>query len=322
VLEDEYLLGAGLPRLIYVKSPSPDRDARLTRMLDRIRDDADVSYQHFSEPEELQGLVENDLAVLLSEHFQKARPGDSTAGASATQEPLAMVLPATVTPLVGREQEAAAVGDLIAAEGVRLLTLTGPGGVGKSRLAVEVAGRLGQTFDDGVRFVDLTTVAAAELVAQAIAAGLGLRTSGGLPLADVKSYLRPRRLLMLLDNFEQVSDAAPLVAELLAEAPGLVVLVTSRMVLRLSGEHEFPVVTLPVPPHGAGQDSADAMEYAAVRLFSERARAAFAGFELTDANAGDVAEICRRVDGLPLAHRARSGQGQAASAAGSAGPAR
>jgi hypothetical protein len=107
-LEDEYLLGAGLPRLIYVKSPAPDRDAQLTRMLGRIRDDADVSYQHFSEPEELQGLVENDLAVLLSEHFQGARPGDRTAGASAAQEPLAAALPATVTPLVGRDQEAAA----------------------------------------------------------------------------------------------------------------------------------------------------------------------------------------------------------------------
>jgi predicted ATPase len=299
-LEDEYLLGAELPRLIYVKSPAPDRDARLTRMLDRIRDDADVSYQHFSEPEELQGLVENDLAVLLSERFEGARPGYRTASASAQEEPLALALPAAVTPLVGRDQEAVAVCDLMA-EGARLLTLTGPGGVGKSRLAVEVAGRLSQGFEDGVRFVDLTTVTAADLVAEAIAAGLGLRTSGVLPLADVKLYLRRRRLLLVLDNFEQVSDAAPLVAELLAEAPGLAVLVTSRMVLRLSGEHEFAVATLPVPPQGAGQDSADARQYAAVRLFTERARAALTGFELTDANAGDVAEICRRVDGLPLA---------------------
>src|SRR5215469_7561939 len=142
-LEDEYLLGAELPRLIYVKAPAPDRDARLTRMLDQIRDDADVSYQHFSEPEELQGLVENDLAVLLSEHFphfRGARPGDRTAGPSAEEEALAMALPAAVTPLVGRDQEATAVCDLMTTEGVRLLTLTGPGGVGKSRLAVEVAG--------------------------------------------------------------------------------------------------------------------------------------------------------------------------------------
>jgi predicted ATPase len=184
---------------------------------------------------------------------------------------------------------------------VRLLTLTGPGGVGKSRLGVEVAGRLRPRFADGVRLVDLTTVAAGQLVAAAIAAGLGLSTMGGPPLADVKSYLRRRRLLLVLDNFEQVSDAAPLVAELLAEAPGLAVLVTSRMVLRLGGEHEFAVAALPVPPEGAGRDAADASQYAAVRLFAERARAALGGFELTDANAGDVAEVCRRVDGLPLA---------------------
>jgi predicted ATPase len=300
-LEDEYLLGAGLPRLIYVKSPAADRDARLTRMLDRMRDDADVSYQHFSEPEELQGLVENDLAVLLSEHFPSARPGDRKAGASAEEEPLALTLPAAVTPLVGRDQEALAVCDLMMAKGARLLTLTGPGGVGKSRLAIEVAGRLSPRFDDGVRFVDLATVTASEQVAGTIAADLGLSTSGGLLLADLKSYLRRRRLLLVLDNFEQVSDAAPLVAELLAESPGLAVLVTSRMVLRLSGEHEFAVATLPVPPLGTGQDSAEARQYAAVRLFAERARAALTGFELTDANAGDVAEICRRVDGLPLA---------------------
>jgi predicted ATPase len=113
--------------------------------------------------------------------------------------------------------------------------------VGKSRLALEVAGRLGPVFADGVRFVDLAPVQRADLVAAAIAAALGLRTSGGPLIADVKAYLRPRRLVLLLDNFEQVTEAAPLAAELLAAAAGLVVLVTSRTVLRLSGEHEFPV---------------------------------------------------------------------------------
>ena len=300
-LEDEYKLAAGLPRLIYVKSPAPDRDARLARMLARIRDDGDVSYQYFSDSGELQDLVENDLAVLLSEHFETAQPGHPTAGASAVEASLAVALPAPVTPLLGRDREAVAVGDLVAREGVRLVTLTGPGGVGKSRLAVEVAGRLSPGFDDGVRFVDLSAVTDRKLVAGAIGAGLGLSTSGRPLLADVKSYLHARRLLLVLDNFEQVSEAAPLVTELLAEAPGLTVLVTSRMVLRLSGEHEVALAGLVVPPEGAGRDAADARQYAAVRLFAERARAALAGFELTDGNAGDVAEICRRLDGLPLA---------------------
>ena len=117
----------------------------------------------------------------------------------------------------------------------------------------------------------------------------------------MESYLRPRRLLLALDNFEQVMGAAPLLVELLGAAPGLVVLATSRTVLRLSGEHEFPVSPLPVPPAGPDRDPADLQRYASVSLFVERAHAVARGFELTDANAGAVAEICRRLDGLPLA---------------------
>jgi predicted ATPase len=296
-LEDEYLLAAGLPRLVYVKSPAPDREPRLAEMLRRIEDDGGVSYQLFSAAAELQGLVENDLAVLLTERFEMTRPRDGT----AEKPPPAGALPVPPTPLVGRDREATAVGDLVLREGVRLVTLTGPGGVGKSRLAVEVAERLGPSFEDGVRFVDLASVAAAGLVAAAIAAGLGLSTSGGRLITDLKSYLRPRRLLLVLDNFEQVTGAAPLVAELLAAAPGAAVLVTSRVVLRLSGEHEFPVPPLPVPQIGAGRDAEDVRQYASVRLFAERAQAADAGFELTSGNAQAVAEICRRLDGLPLA---------------------
>ena len=297
-LEDEYRLSAGMPRLIYVKSPAPDREPRLAEMLNRIKDSGDVSYQRFSDPEELQSLVQNDLAVLLSERFEMAH-----AGAGQAQEAPASALPAPATPLVGREREAEAVSELVLREGVRLVTLTGPGGVGKSRLALEVAGRLRPSFADGVRFDDLAPVQRADLVAAAIAAGLGLRTSGGPLIADVKAYLRPRRLVLLLDNFEQVTVAAPLVAELLAAAAGLVVLVTSRTVLRLSGEHEFPVAPLPAPPAGTagGPQLADLRQYPAVRLFVERAHAAAPGFELTSENAEAVAEICRRMDGLPLA---------------------
>src|SRR5690349_16519037 len=296
-LEDEYRSSAGLPRLVYVKSPAPERDPRLTQMLAGIRDEAEVSYQHFSDAAELQQQVENDLAVLLSERFELARPGEGAADAA----PLAGAVPVPVTPLVGREQETAAVEDLIVQEGVRLVTLTGPGGVGKSRLMVEAARRLGPGFTDGTRFVELASVSEADLVPAAIAAGLGLNTSAGRLITDLESYLRPRRLLLALDNFEQVTGAAPLLAELLGAAAGLVVLVTSRTVLRLSGEHEFPVPPLPVPPAGAARDPADLQRYASVGLFVERAHAVAPGFELTDANAGAVAEICRRLDGLPLA---------------------
>ena len=296
-LEDEYRLSAGLPRLIYVKSPAPERDPQLAQMLARIKDEGDVSYQYFSDPAELQQLVENDLAVLLSERFEMTRPGVG----AADEAPLAGAVPVPVTPLLGREQETGAVEELVTGEAVRLVTLTGPGGVGKSRLMVEAARQLGPGFADGARFVALASVSATDLVAAAIAAGLGLNTSAGRLITDLESYLRPRRLLLALDNFEQVIGAAPLLIELLGTAPGLVVLVTSRTVLRLSGEHEFPVSPLPVPPAGIGRDPADLQRYASVSLFVERAQSVAPGFELTGANAGAVAEICRRLDGLPLA---------------------
>jgi predicted ATPase len=295
-LEDEYLLSAGLPRLIYVKSPAPDREPRLAELLGRIKDDGDVSYQHFSEPGELRNLVENDLAVLLSEHF-------ATAQADGHQDEPAWPLPSPATPLLGREQEATAACDLVLSEGVRLVTLTGPGGVGKSRLALEVASRLGARFAHGVRLVDLAPVQSAELVLATIATALGLRTSGGPLAADVEAYLRGRRLVLVLDNFEQVTGAAPVVAGLLAAAPGLVVLVTSRTALRLSGEHDFPVPPLPTPQAASGDGLRldDLRSYASVQLFAERAHAAAPGFELTAGNAEVIAEICRRLDGLPLA---------------------
>jgi predicted ATPase len=296
-LEDEYQLSAGMPRLIYVKSPAPDRAPRLEHMLARIRDDGSVSYQGFSGAAELQRLVEDDLAVLLSERFEMTRPCDD----AAAVEPLAGALPVPATPLVDREQETAAATDLIERQGARLITFTGPGGVGKSRLALQAAGRLGSRFADGIRFVDLASVRSADLVAAVIATRLGLSTSGGRLMADVTSYLRHRQVLLLLDNFEHVAGAAPLVAELLAAAPGLVIMVTSRAVLRLRGERELPVPPLAVPPAGAGRRAESLQQYPSVRLFCERARATAPDFKLTSGNAPAVAEICRRLDGLPLA---------------------
>jgi hypothetical protein len=169
-LEDEYLLSAGRPRLVYVKSPAPGREPRLAAMLDRIRDDAGISYKSFGDPAELQRLVENDLAVLLSERFEMTRPRDG-----AGLAPSAGPLPAPVTPIVGREQEIAAVAELILQDGVRLVTLTGPGGVGKSRLALAAAYRLGGRFEDGVRFVGLASVSSPDLVPAAIGRQAGQR---------------------------------------------------------------------------------------------------------------------------------------------------
>jgi predicted ATPase len=296
-LEDEYQLSAGLPRLIYVKTPAPDREPPLAGLLARIKDADEVSYQHFSEPAELRRLVEDDLAVLLSERFERAQPDDAGADEAAQ----AGALPVPATPLLGRDQDATAVENLVVREGVRLVTLTGPGGVGKTRLMMEAVRRLGPGFADGARFVDLAAVSSTDLVAAAIAAGRRVQSEPGRLTADLESYLRARRLLLALDNFEQVIDAAALLAHLLAAAAGLVVLVTSRTVLRLRGEHEFPVSPLPVPPVGTDADLPGLLGYASVGLFVERAHAADPGFELTGGNAAAVAEICRRLDGLPLA---------------------
>ena len=147
-LEDEYLLAAGLPRLLYVKAPAPDREPRLADLLARIRNEGDVSYQHFADAAELQRLVENDLAMLLSERFTAVQPPVQAQGSGipGDAELAPAALPVPLTPLVGREQEVAAVEALVRSDGVRLVTLTGPGGSGKSRLAVEAAGRLGTGF--------------------------------------------------------------------------------------------------------------------------------------------------------------------------------
>jgi predicted ATPase len=306
-LEDEYVMSAGLPRLIYVKHPAPDRDPRLARLLGRIRDEGDVSYQRFSDPAELRRLVGNDLAVLLSERFSQGRAGEAGPGGEAGEmdQPPAMLPPARLptppTPLLGREQDVATVRDMVLREDARLVSFTGPGGVGKSRLALAVAERLGPHVADGARLVDLAPVQEPDLVMNAIGAALGLRTSDGPLIDDLKAYLGSRRLVLLLDNFEQVTDAAPVIGELLAAAPGLTVLVTSRSALRLSGEHEFPVEPLPTPAAARDAQLARIRHYASVQLFLERAHAVAPGFELTSENAHAVAEICRRLDGLPLA---------------------
>lgn len=297
-LEDEYRLAMDLPKLIYIKSPAPEREPALAELLRTIKSDDDVSYKYFSDPDELRELVENDMALLLTERFEQTLlRREMAAPAPAVERPPVPLLPAS---LVGREAELRELRRVLAQPDVRLVTLTGPGGVGKTHLALETVAGLPDDFDDGVYWVPLADLRTPDLVLSAIARILDVRERGGIPLLQsLKEFLRDRELLLLLDNFEQVLAAAPLVADLLAAAPALTILATSRAPLRLRGEREFPVPPLPLPVPDRPPDRL--LQNAAVRLFVERAQGAMPSFSLTEDNARHVGEIVRRLDGLPLA---------------------
>ncbi|HUG13862.1 MAG TPA: tetratricopeptide repeat protein, partial [Thermomicrobiales bacterium] len=209
-------------------------------------------------------------------------------------------LPAYLSSFVGRDAEIARITDLLSS--TRLLTLTGPGGVGKTRLALAVAESVAGSFRDGVAFVPLTPVTDPALAGTAIEAALGLAERGGrAPGETLAAHLADREMLLVLDNFEQIVEAAPLIADLLHAAPRLTVLVTSRVTLRVSGEQEVSVQPLALPDPDRPPPIEQLRAYEAIALFGQRAREGQLDFEITAQNGSVVEEICRRLDGLPLA---------------------
>ncbi len=315
-LEDEYRLATDLPKLIYIKEPKDEREPRLNDLLGRIRDDDTASFKYFTDADELGELLVADLATLLAERFDQSRQGTAAAAhapepapaaATPTPEPApAAPVPepafSPLTALIGREAEVETVVRMVERDGARLVTLTGPGGIGKSRLSIEVAHRVRDRFRDGVHFVNLAPVRDPAVVTNAIAQSLGVRDTGDEPLDQkLRMALRDRSMLIVLDNFEQVVQAAPTLVSLLAAEPGLSFLVTSRTLLRVASERSFEVGPLAVPDASRGLTPQDALALPSVQLFVERVRAFKPDFELTPDNVETVVRICRALDGVPLA---------------------
>ena len=300
-LEDEYNLSSGMPRLIYIKHTEGQRDERLQQLIQRIQQDDRVSYKTFHTASELSELIINDLAVLLTEGFNQAMHRQF----AEPEQKVFDSIPSIPSPIIGREKNYKEIAALLEKPETRLVTLSGPGGIGKTRLAIETARRIKNQFADGAAFVPLAPVKDHQLVVETICYNLGLKVSGNI-LESLKIFLEQKSFLLVLDNFEQVIEAASIIDDLLFAAPGLKILVTSRERLALSFEHTYMVPTLPDTCAEGPHDEEDLPP--AMQLFVQRAKAIQPHFTIHAQNRDTILKICQRLEGLPLAIELAAGQ--------------
>lgn len=300
-LEDEYQLSGDMPKLIYIKKSAGQRENRLSELLQKIQRDDKVSYKSFSEPEELEQLIINDLAVLLTERF------NLSLHRKLTDAKLFHLLPAAPNQLIGREKCLNHITHLLEKPSIRLITLFGPGGIGKTRLAIESARNSESSFKDGIAFIALAPVRDPLLAAETICYNLGIKVSAGNTLESLKFFLQDKNLLLVLDNFEQITEAASIIDDLLYAAPHIKIMVTSRERLSLSFEQVVAVPPLSDSFTSENEHQADGLP-PAVALFINRAQAIQPDFELTDFNKPLLFQICKRLEGLPLAIELAAGQ--------------
>lgn len=295
-LEDEFQLSGGKPRLLYLKAPAPDREARLEGMIDQIRSAGSDAYRSFRSTRELGRLVRDDLALLLSERFTSSAARSHAEPAAPTPR---RTLPVMTTSLVGRDADVAEILSLLQRPDVRLLTISGPGGMGKTRVAVAVGEALAAPGAHRVVFVPLASATDAADVLPRIASAADIIVEGTRSTADILvERFTERPAVLILDNLEQLTAAAPALDDLLSRCPGLKMLVTSRVALRLRVEYEY---VLPPLASGSAAVDDDPLALTTVQLFLDRASAVGRRIDPSPQNLAAMAEIGRRLDGLPLA---------------------
>lgn len=294
-LEDEYRLSRNKPSLIYIKRTNEPRDPALEKLIREMESTGSVSYQKFSAPEELSEFLLNDLAVLLSESFENQNTNRQITNSLNSH------LPVIRQNLIGREEEIKLLSELIEKQS-GLVTITGPGGTGKTSLALMAGKNLERKFRDGAHFIEFASVTDPELIPATIARTIGLFDSGKQAIEETLiENLRDKNALLIFDNLEQLLKDTKFIFDILNHCPNITILATSRSPLHLRYEQVFPLLPLQIPQAGEKIALADAITFPSVKLFIDRAQKINPALALNEVNVSAITRICERLDGLPLA---------------------